>query len=74
MRFFSMPMRRMFRAANIQQRPDCFWFATASLSTSIENVKVMSLMTLSFWAELRMPFLKTARSVALRSSSCSKPP
>ena len=56
--------RSTFKQANIQQRPDIFWLATAWSSTSMENAKFLGLMRLStstLSADSRMPFLVTAR-------------
>ena len=56
--------RSTFRQANIQQRPDIFWFATAWLSTSMVNAKFGGLMrfsTSTLSADSRMPFLVTER-------------
>ena len=55
--------RSVFRHANIQQRPDIFWLATASLSRSIVKAKFagdMRFSTSTSSADARMPFLVTA--------------
>ncbi len=62
---FSTWKRQKLRHANIQQRPDCFWLATASSSTSMENAKAGLESPLATWMSsdaARMPFLVTARS------------
>ena len=43
--FLPKSWRKVFKVANNQQRPDCIWLVTLSVSTSTENTSFRRLVT-----------------------------